>query len=231
MKSKEALALLKKYGASDDVVRHVKKVRDYAAEIAEQNPTADRELVEAGALLHDIGRARTHGIDHAVAGAEILRAENVDERIVQIVERHVGAGLTKEEAVYLGLPPKDYIPETIEEKIVCHADNLIGNRSRITIHDAIRTAQDRWSPGALDRLIAMHFEAFRPETAVMDGHFCAAGALDDAIGRLDVLFKARLENDHCTVAVYGHDAKKAAARLKKLSTSSDLSSGQIPSLR
>lgn len=231
MKRKEALALLKKYGASEDVIRHVKKVRDYAVEIAEQNPSADRELVEAGALLHDIGRARTHGIDHAVAGAEILRAENVDERIVRIVERHIGAGLTKEDAVYLGLPPKDYIPETIEEKIVCHADNLIGNRSRISIHDAIRTAEERWSPGALDRLIKMHFEVFRPEMVVMDGRFCVAGELDDVIGRLDVLFQARRENDRCAVTAFGRDAKRAVARLKKLSTSAGPSSGLKPSLR
>ena len=231
MKRKEALALLKKYGASEDVIRHVKKVRDYAVEIAEQNPSADRELVEAGALLHDIGRARTHGIDHAVAGAEILRSEDVDERIVRIVERHVGAGLTKDEAVYLGLPPKDYLPETIEEKIVCHADNLIGNRSRISIHDAIRTAEERWSPGALDRLIKMHFEVFRPEKVVMDGRFCVAGELDDVIGRLDVLFQSRRENDRCAVTAYGRDAKKAVARLKKLSTSAGPSSGLKPSLR
>jgi uncharacterized protein len=230
MKRKEALALLKKYGVSEDVIRHVKKVRDYAREIAEQNPSADLELVEAGALLHDIGRSRTHDIDHAVAGADILRAEDVDERIVRIVERHIGAGLTREDAVYLGLPPKDYLPETIEEKIVCHADNLIGNRSRITIHDAIRTAGERWSPGALDRLVRMHFEVFRPEKAVMDGHFCVAGELDDIIGRLDVLFQARRENDHCVVTAYGHDAKKAVARLKKLNTSADPSSGLKPSL-
>jgi uncharacterized protein len=217
MKSKEALALLKKYGASDDVVRHVKKVRDYALEIAEQNPSADRELVETGALLHDIGRVRTHGIDHAVVGAEILRGEGVDERIVRIVERHVGAGLTQEEAVYLGLPPKDYIPETIEEKIVCHADNLIGNRKRISIHDAIRTAKERWSSGALERLIRMHFEVFRPEKAVVDRRFCVAGALDEVIGPLDVLFQSRRENDRCAVTAYGRDAKKAAARLKRLS--------------
>jgi uncharacterized protein (TIGR00295 family) len=223
MKSKEALALLRKYGASEDVIRHVKMVRDYAMQIAEQNPSADLELVEAGALLHDIGRTRTHGIGHAVEGAEILRKEGVDERIVRIVERHIGAGLTKEEAARLGLPPKDYIPETIEEKIVCHADNLIGNRSRISIHDAIRTAKERWSPDALDRLIKMHFEVFMPEKVIVDKHFCQPGMLDDAIGKLDVLFKSRPEKSHCHVAIYGREAKKAAARLKKLNTSWDTS--------
>ncbi len=219
MKSREALALLKKYGASEDVIRHVKAVCDYAVEIAEQCPSADLDLVKVGALLHDIGRTQSHDIGHAVAGAEILRREGVDERIIHIVERHIGAGLTKEDAVHMGLPPKDYLPETIEEKIVCHADNLIGNKSRISIHEAIRTAKERWSPGALDRLIEMHFEVFTPVEAIVERQSCEKDALDDAIGMLDVLFRTRRETDRCVVALYGRDAKKAAARLKMLSTS------------
>ncbi|MGA9140498.1 MAG: TIGR00295 family protein [Methanocella sp.] len=215
MKSKEAFSLLKKYGVSESVIDHVKKVRDYAMEIA-ACCECDRQLVEAGAILHDIGRSRTHGIDHAVVGAEILRKEGVDERIVRIVERHVGAGLTSDEATYLGLPPKDYIPETIEEKIVCHADNLIGNKERISIHEAIRTAKEKWSPDALQRLIEMHFEVFCPETIEVDRRFCDAETLDQAIGRMDVLFKARPEGKRCVVSVYGHDARKAVARLKKM---------------
>ena len=48
---------------------------------------------------------------------------------MNIIERHIGAGIPKEEAVGLGLPEKDYIPVTIEEKIVAHADNLVfGNK-------------------------------------------------------------------------------------------------------
>jgi len=215
MKSKEAFSLLKKYGASDSVIAHVKKVRDYAMEIA-ACCECDRELVEAGAILHDIGRSRTHGIDHAVVGAEILRNEGVDERIVRIVERHVGAGLTKEEAANLGLPPKDYLPEAIEEKIVCHADNLIGNRERISIHDAIRTAMEKWSPDAQQRLVRMHFEVFSPETVMVDRSFCDREMLDKSIGTMDVLFKYCPADGKCEVAVYGHEARKATEKLKRL---------------
>ena len=34
------------------------------------------EQVETGAMLHDIGRSRTHTIKHAVVGAEILKNLN-----------------------------------------------------------------------------------------------------------------------------------------------------------
>ena len=59
-----------------DFIAHTQAVAEYAREIAERynerhrNP-ADIELVIAGALLHDIGRARSNCIDHAVAGAVI----------------------------------------------------------------------------------------------------------------------------------------------------------------
>ena len=49
------IELLKKNGCSDKVVRHCKAVRDVAVKIAKK-AHADVELVEAAALLHDIGR-------------------------------------------------------------------------------------------------------------------------------------------------------------------------------
>lgn len=215
MKPEEALALLKKYGATDSVIEHVKTVRDYAMEMAAKldcNP----ELVEAGALLHDIGRSRTHGIEHAVVGARILRDEGVDEKIVRIVETHVGAGITREDAAYLGLPEGDYVPKTIEEKIVCQADNLVGSRDRISIRDAIVTAKEKWAPGGLERLIGLQFDVFRPVEVPVSKQACADRALPDMLEEMDVLYKKYVKNGHCIIALYGQDAEKAAGRLKKM---------------
>jgi hypothetical protein len=51
--------------------------------------------------------------------------------VVEIVKRHVGAGISPEEAVALGFPPGDYIPKTLEQKVVCFADKLLdGDRAR-----------------------------------------------------------------------------------------------------
>jgi uncharacterized protein len=50
---------------------------------------------------------------------------------VEIVRRHVGAGISADEAVALGFPPGDYIPRTLEEKFVCFADKLLdGDKAR-----------------------------------------------------------------------------------------------------
>ena len=86
LSKKDALALLKKYEVEDRVMEHLWAVHDYAMEIA-ADIECDRDLVEVGSLLHDIGRARSHAIDHAIIGAEILRKEGVDEDVVHIVER------------------------------------------------------------------------------------------------------------------------------------------------
>jgi HD superfamily phosphodiesterase len=54
----KCLELLKESGCSDEVIKHSIAVRDVAIRIA-QKAKADIDLVEAGALLHDIGRSNT----------------------------------------------------------------------------------------------------------------------------------------------------------------------------
>ncbi|AFD00488.1 putative domain HDIG [Methanocella conradii HZ254] len=219
---KDALDLLKKYGADKRLMDHLWAVHDYAMEIAEK-ASCDRSLVEVGSLLHDIGRTRSHGIDHAIVGAEILRKEGVDERVVNIVERHIGAGLTPEEAEKLGLPPRDYVPKSIEEKIVCHADNLIGSSERISIKDTIKMASQKWSPSSVDRLIEMHFEVFKPDVVRVNEKMLkkACGdlknvekCLDGLLKGFDLLYRMRMENG-ITVEMFGQDSEKAARYLEE----------------
>jgi uncharacterized protein len=221
LKKKDAIALLKKYKANRRVMEHVTAVHDYAMEIAGK-VECDRDLVEVGSLLHDIGRCRSHGIDHAVIGAGMLREEGVDERIVNIVERHLGAGLTPQEAEQLGLPPKDYVPKAIEEKIVCHADNLISGTERVTIQDTVEMARKKWFPESVERLISMHFEVFRPDIVIirknaLKGVFgdikSIKSSLDAPLKGYDLLFKVMMENGDLAVSLFGQDSEKAARSL------------------
>jgi uncharacterized protein (TIGR00295 family) len=98
---------------------------------------ADVQLVEVGALLHDLGRCESHGIDHAVRGAGIAKAKKLPDEVVKMIERHIGGGITRSEAKKLGLPAKDYVPQTLEEMIVSHADNLIAGTERTTVKQAV----------------------------------------------------------------------------------------------
>lgn len=153
---KKCEEMLREAGCSEKVIAHCGVVRDVACEYAQRNPTVDFSLVEEGALLHDIGRGNTHSIAHAQAGADLLRAKGFSEKLARIVECHTGAGLTPDECSLLGLEPRDCIPATIEEKIVCHADNLVAGTKRINIEQSIESSS--YLPGKfrerMDRLAA-----------------------------------------------------------------------------
>lgn len=154
---RECFELLKKYDASEHIIRHTEAVASLALKIGEL-AGADLKLVEAGALLHDIGRTKTNGIDHASAGAEILRSESIVDDVVNMVERHTGAGLTKEEARGLGLPLKDYMPVTIEEKIVAHADNLVNGEKVVPLSETLVSYRAKGLDKAADRIKTLHDE-------------------------------------------------------------------------
>ena len=159
--SDKALELLKESGCGDGLIRHMEAVSKYAVEVAESLANADVTLVQIGALLHDIGRCKTHGIEHGVVGGKLLRSFGVDERVAKIAERHIGAGITEEEAECLGLPPANYMPETLEEKIVAAVDNLIEGTRRVTIDKAEADFQAKLNENrAVIRVRSLHNEVF-----------------------------------------------------------------------
>ncbi len=136
-----AIELLKLVECSDKVISHCKVVSDYAMEMAEKiyhnGYAVDVELVQIGALLHDIGRSRTHDIRHGVEGVILAKDFGLDDKIAGIIRTHIGAGITPEDTVSLGLPPDRYIPLTLEEKIVAHADNLVEDETKVSISEKV----------------------------------------------------------------------------------------------
>jgi len=140
---REALNLLVKAGCSPKVVEHCKRVSAFAVKIAKvcqkKQPNVDVKLVEISALLHDIGRSKTHSVNHALEGGEIARAFNLPDSVVLIIERHAGGGIPKEEAKKLGWPAKDYLPKTLEEKIVCYADKRVEGLRVVPIEKTVKT--------------------------------------------------------------------------------------------
>jgi uncharacterized protein (TIGR00295 family) len=154
---KTCIDLLKKAGCSKEVIDHCKAVRDIAVKIAKK-AGADVYLVEAGALLHDIGRAKTHNIQHVLHGVEIAKRLGLSEKIIRIIETHIGAGIPSEEAKKLGLPDKDFIPETLEEKIICHADSLIVKNKKQNIENEVEKALLKGHRSYATRLISLHKE-------------------------------------------------------------------------
>lgn len=173
MNEKDAIALLINSGCSQEVLEHCRLVAKHARKIAldikrcaekkGHSTNLDVDAVFLGALLHDIGRSRTHGIRHAVEGAKIAVEHGLSDKVVKIIERHIGAGIPREEAVLLGLPGKDYLPLTVEEKIVAHADNLVFGSRIGTIDEVVLNLRKK----GLDEKVILRFIELNNEISAM----------------------------------------------------------------
>jgi uncharacterized protein len=146
LRPSDALRLLSSEGCDARLISHVQAVSKLAKALAEKirsrGGDIDVPFVEVAALLHDIGRSKTHGIRHGVEGAAIMRKLGF-EGYARVCERHIGAGLTKEEAKQPGLPEKDYLPETLEEKVVAYADKLIDGDKVVPIENTISDLKEK----------------------------------------------------------------------------------------
>lgn len=151
----EAFRLLRDCGCDETVVDHCRAVSELAVKIAKRCG-GDERLVEIGGILHDLGRCRAHTLAHAVEGAKIASEKKLSKSIVSIIERHIGAGITRAEAKKLGLPEKDYIPKTLEEKIVAHSDNLISGSNRTGIKEAVAYVARQGQLEAARRMLKLH---------------------------------------------------------------------------
>jgi enoyl-CoA hydratase/carnithine racemase len=79
--------------------------------------------------------------------------------VVAIIQRHVGGGITANEAKALGRPNDDvYVPSTLEEKVVSYADKLIENGKRVPVDRAIEQLHRELKPEAADRVRKLHEE-------------------------------------------------------------------------
>jgi uncharacterized protein len=124
-------------GCSKGVIDHCTNVSKVSLRIARtfirKGHCLDLALVEIGALMHDIGRSRTHGVDHGVVGGDIARKMGLPSSLIKIIENHIGAGITSEEAEKIGLPKRNYFPETLEEKIIAYADKIVDGDEEVDI--------------------------------------------------------------------------------------------------
>ncbi len=132
----------------------------------------DRDFVYNAAMLHDIGIFKCDAtgiycygkepyIRHGVIGAELLRQEGVDEAYARVCERHTGAGLTAKEIAETGmpLPHKDFLPETLEEKLICYADKFYsksGDPKEEKSLERVRKSMAKFGPDSLARFNSLH---------------------------------------------------------------------------
>ncbi|AEH60983.1 metal dependent phosphohydrolase [Methanosalsum zhilinae DSM 4017] len=146
LSEKQCLEILRKVGCSEYVIAHSRSVSELAEKITydiiEKGGSVDLKLVIAGAILHDIGRSVTHDIDHVVEGVKIAEDLALGPEITGVIRSHVGGGISQEEAQEFGFPENNYMPQTLEEKIVAHSDNLIKGTTRISLDERIESMKN-----------------------------------------------------------------------------------------
>lgn len=160
------LRLLETAGCSADIVEHVLAVERLASRFAQHVSSADPAVVQAGALLHDVGRGFDHGLDHVPEGVRFLEAQGVDERVVACVAAHMGAGIDEAQATAWGWPPdRRYAPETVEQRIVAHADNLTFHTRYASLDEVLAKLEAKELGDVVPRMRALH-EALKAELGV-----------------------------------------------------------------
>lgn len=137
------LAIINQYYPQGSKVRdilltHSESVTRKALQIAEKHPELklDRDFIREAAMLHDIGIVKCDApgiqcfgaepyIKHGVIGADMLRRAGFP-RHARVCERHTGAGIALQDIIdqHLPLPHQDFLPETMEEQVICYADKF-----------------------------------------------------------------------------------------------------------
>ena len=122
----------------DILVAHSRLVAQKALNIAEMHPEMhlNKEFIYEAAMLHDLGIFKTNApeihcfgelpyICHGSVGSEILMKKGYEKHAL-VCERHTGTGLSATEIIKNNypIPPREMIPETMEEILVCFADKF-----------------------------------------------------------------------------------------------------------
>jgi len=130
--------------AYDVLIAHsesvMRRALQAAAAVSGDNP--DLEFIRRAAMLHDVGMIQTdapgigcHGAEpymsHGTLGREMLEHEGL-HREALVCERHTGVGLTIQDikAANLPLPLRNMCPLSLEEIIICYADNFFSKSAK-----------------------------------------------------------------------------------------------------
>jgi len=155
------------------LLRHGELVGRKAIEILDRFPwiDADREFVVQAAVLHDIGIGRTRCPELGCTGTMPYVCHGVEGRAILdklglfrhglVCERHVGVGISADQAVRrkLPLPARDMIPLSVEERLICYADKFFSKtddgRHEKTI-DEIIAGLTRYEAEYANRFLTLH---------------------------------------------------------------------------
>lgn len=154
------------------LIGHSSAVRDKALSIARcKQLDIDLSFVSEAAMLHDIGVVRVDApgiscfgsepyICHGICGRQILEDEGLPRHAL-VCERHTGAGITRDQIIAdkLPLPPRDMLPLSIEEKLICYADKFFSKSRDLRAEkpvERIFEQMKKFGYGSYERFAVLH---------------------------------------------------------------------------
>jgi putative nucleotidyltransferase with HDIG domain len=162
----QIIEFVREKGLSEDKITHSIAVTDLALriadEISQKGIVIDKQIVEAGGLLHDVGIATFGDRDyeaemaepipeHCSIGANLALEAGFPESVAHCIEAHECWLGNEAKACRFPDPVKeDYIPKTWEAKAVAYAD--------IVVFAAVEEGYDLWKdPDAVVKTYYAYF--------------------------------------------------------------------------
>ena len=131
----ECLKILQDSNVPSNIIAHSKQVCNVALKIADllerKGIKINRNLVQAGALLHDVKKLSPN--DHVIEGFELIKSLGYPE-VAEVLKKHGLYHLDKEE----------FLPKTWEEKIVFYADKRVKNDGVVSVEERFEYIKQRY---------------------------------------------------------------------------------------
>ncbi len=156
--------LAKSEKAFEIVFTHCQIVWEVARQLIERRKlSVDADFIRAGCFVHDIGAYSfispegvfdgPNYIKHGVTGYDILKSAGFPEELCRIAERHTGTGITMSQIQERGLPlpMKDYMAETLEEKLIMYADKFHSKTPKFNTAQSYRAYLGRFGEESVRR--------------------------------------------------------------------------------
>jgi uncharacterized protein len=152
-----ALKLLHHYGDGSIWLGHciaVSRLASRYADIFAARYTLDKDFLRTAALLHDIGRYKTHDpILHGLEGYRLLTGLGHHKEAF-VCASHILCGLEKDEALQYGFPEQEFMPRTLEERLIPVCDCLVEFDRPTTLAKRVVSIKRRydWNEHFLQRI-------------------------------------------------------------------------------
>ena len=138
----ECLKILKENNVPDNVVTHLKAVCNFSIKVCDllekKGINVNKDLVVAGALLHDIKKINSE--DHVIEGYGLVKSLGFPE-VALLIKKHGLMHINKNE----------FVPKSWEEKIVFYADKRVKGDKIVSVDERFEYIKQRYKKDNVEK--------------------------------------------------------------------------------